>query len=237
MSKETTDLKNYLDALELDEKNVQEIMDKLRASDTTDLEKQLKSVQAELDSKLKEIEVLQEEKQNSEKVINSLKNKTKDDEQAQKLINDYKNQIEQIQAQALKDRIHSKVILELVDQGCSDPELLSYLIKEDNVQVNKDGTFTGIAEQIQLLKADEKRSAYFKSNEAQETIQPERGGYPPELSNPNGFNTFGDYSSAFNTMTKTAEPTSDPILNILKERDEKMYSESGDPQKFWDALG
>lgn len=223
--------RKFLENFGLDTDVIEQIMKEANTGgeEVEELRKQLSSKEEELKAKDLEIESLNEKQENSEKLINTLKNKTKDDESSQKLIENYKNQIEQIQAQALKDRIHSRVILELVEQGCTDPELVSFLIKDENIQVNKDGSFSGITEQVQLLKNDEKRGSYFKSDEP--IPQPERGGYPPE-STSNYANYFDDIQSK-----QTAEDNlGDPILNILRERDSKAYTEKGDPNKYWDSL-
>lgn len=226
--------REYLEKLGLDDKVINLIMTEVEKSkeDDTDLKKELEQAKAEVQAKDAEIQTLTDEKTNSEKLINTLKNKTKDDEASQKLIQDYKTQIAQIQEQALKDRIHSKVILELVDQGCTDPELVSYLIKEDNISVNNDGSFTGISEQVQLLKNDEKRGIYFKSNEEQP--QPTRGGYDPLASS--DYSNYLDEIISNNTNSKADNSANDPILNILRERENSAYTEKGDPQAFWDSL-
>lgn len=228
--------KKFLESLGIDAAAIDLILTEAQkpTEEQDGIAKELETLKADLQAKDAEIATLQQEKQNGEKLINSLKNKTKDDENAQKLIADYKNQIEQIQAQALKDRIHSNVILELVDQGCSDPELVSYLVNEDNISVNNDGSFSGISEQVQLIKADEKRSAYFKSEE--KPTQPERGGYDPLGESDYSNYLDGILSNAVNSNTAN-NTADDPILNLLREREKTQYADKGDPDAFWDALG
>lgn len=142
----------------------------------------------EIGQKVNEIESLKTQLSNKDEAIatanstiDGLKKSNKDNEALQEKINQYKDDIKQMQEKFEGEKIKAAVLAELRVQGARDPELVYTLIDQEQLGLNKDGNVIGYEDQIRNLVSDETKSYLFAGQEPTPQPQPEidveRGGY------------------------------------------------------------
>lgn len=218
--------REFLKRFGLEDSQVKEILDQYHAQKQNEIDREVQKVQNKLDSALANSDSLKEELDKANSTIRTLERTNKDNENLTAEIQKYKNEIKEVQLQAKQDRIKNRVLFELKDAGCIDPELVVNLVDMTKVSENTDGQIFGISEQIDAIKSDSVRSTYFKQEEpvsTQPDYQPDRGGYEPARLNNN---------TSFDTSMTEQE---DNFLNIIKSNTPSV--DKGDPNAFWDSLG
>lgn len=187
---------------------------------------QLKSSQEqELEKKKQEYESLESEYATAKETIKTLEKSDKDNETLQAEIEKYKHNLEAVKAQSLQDKIDMNVKLALTNAGAIEPKAVMPFINMDSISVAKDGSITGIDEQIQSITSDDKYSFLFKSQEIQAPVNPNIGGYNPD----SGYTEVSD-------PTAQGQPINYGKL-LGKERSQNRQNNSSDTsQSYYDSL-
>lgn len=96
-------------------------------------------------------EQLEEDLQNANQLVEDLKKSNKTNEDLQSQIDDYKNQLETVNAQRLDDQKNSAIELALTQSGALDNKAAKALLDLDKLELSDDG-LKGLDEQINSLK-------------------------------------------------------------------------------------
>lgn len=158
----------------LEEEQINQILDQA----SNDIGKKVSEYENKLATEKQKIDAKEEELSKANETINTLKKANKNNEELQAQIDQYKKDIETIQAQAQSERIDMSINLALTNAGAIEPLAVTPFIDKDKIVVGKDGMIAGIDEQIQAILGDESKSFLFKKTEAP---NPEIGGYKPDM--------------------------------------------------------
>lgn len=195
----------------------------------------------DIGAKIKEINELQtklqgfettvneyEEKLNSaNSTITTLKNSNKDNEALQQKITDYQNQIKSMQESFENERKNTAIISALRERNFIDPDLVKHLIDSDKVIKAKDGSYSGLAEQIESIVSNEKYQYLINQTETTETVETpttvDRGGYDPTT----GF-----------VETTTATPNEKKMIGevVGLEKEQRIQQQTQSAENFWNSF-
>lgn len=154
--------------------------------------------------------------------IESLKKNNKDNESLQNEINNYKNQIKELNTKFTESQIKNYALRQFEKAGAIDAELMIHTIDLSKASVDGNGNIIGVSDQIDAVVNDSVRSAFFNKpvqvEAKQEQVKeptPDRGGYDP--------------------IQGTA-PTETDFGSIFGTQFSKQSDKAGDPNAFWDNL-
>lgn len=171
------------------------------------------------------IEELKGKLDTANSTINTLKNSNKDNESLQQKISEYQNQIKEMQASFDLERKNNVIINSLRENNFIDPDLALHLIDADKVVKNNDGTYSGLAEQIESIVSNEKYKYLLNTpsgdnNTAAIPDQIDRGGYNP-------------YEG-----TKTSPSVQEFLIGevIGREAEAKSQTVTESAENFWDSV-
>lgn len=134
-----------------------------------------------------------ENKTNTEKLgeanrlIDQLQKAAKGDQELQGKITEYKNQVEQLEAQLLQEKLNAAIQVGLLNQHALDVDYLAYKLKtgEDKLELDENGKIKGWEEKISALKTQ--YPAQFETaggKEGYEGFRPLPKGKPREEETP-----------------------------------------------------
>lgn len=184
----------------------------------------------EINSLNAQLEKLQSEVSTANSTITSLKNSNRDNEDLQKKIDEYKNKMTQMQTEFDLERKNTAILNELQKNDFIDPDLVVNLIDTDKVIKAKDGTYSGLTEQIEAIinntKYDYLRN--IKSEETEEIVIPEidRGGYDP--------NSAGQPNIPETSQTETEKKLIGEIVGA--EAEERVRNNIESAENFWNSV-
>lgn len=158
----------------LEEDQINQILDQA----SNDIGKKVSEYENKLATEKQKTEAKEEELSKANDTIKNLQKANKNNEDLQAQIEQYKKDIEAVQAKAQAERIDMSINLALTNAGAIEPLAVTPFIDKDKIVVGKDGTIAGIDEQIQQIVGDESKAFLFKRVEAP---TPEIGGYKPEV--------------------------------------------------------
>lgn len=131
------------------------------------------------------VDELNEKLEKANKTIKDLQSKNKENEALQQQIQQYQQDIEALNIQHSKDRISSYTSMKLKDHGAINVQAVLPFVDLEKGTINKDGSITGIDEQIDQVLSNEELKFLFKHEEdsvpKSQIEQPIRGGYEPTL--------------------------------------------------------
>lgn len=209
--------RKFLESFGLEKEQIDAICD--RASQ--DIGRKIDEYQQKIDAEIAKTEAIQEKLDTANSTINDLKKANKDNEGLQQQIEQYKANIEALEKSAQEQRINYQINTRLTEEGFIDPRTARALLDLEKITEAKDGTLTGLDEQIQAVKADERNSYLLKSTEpATPTEPPTRGGYEPLAGE--------EIKSSQNTMT-------DPVLAAVSQGRTSISEERAGASSFWDS--
>lgn len=184
----------------------------------------------EINSLNAQLEKLQNEVSTANSTITSLKNSNRDNEDLQKKIDEYKNKMTQMQTEFDLERKNTAILNELQKNDFIDPDLVVNLIDTDKVIKAKDGTYSGLTEQIEAIinntKYDYLRN--IKGEETEEIVIPEidRGGYDP--------NSAGQPNIPETNQTATEKKLIGEIVGA--EAEERVRNNIESAENFWNSV-
>ena len=174
-----------------------------------------------------QVEKLEGDVNTANSTINSLKNSNKDNEDLQKKITEYKDKMNQMQAEFELERKDNAILNELQKNDFIDPALVKNLIDTDKVIKANDGSYSGLTEQIENILNNSKYD-YLRNIQSEEEPAPapevDRGGYDP--------NNTG--IQAETPQTEKESRLLGEIIGTEAEDASKNAVESA--QNFWDSV-
>ena len=124
------------------------------------------ALQALLDGKTTELDT-------ANKLIADLKKGTKDNEGLQSKINDYENQVMQLQEELEKTKLENAIQLALRDAKAVDPDYLAFKLREkysaDELKLGEDGKIKGMDDKLAGLKTQ--FPTQFESNSKKNILE------------------------------------------------------------------
>lgn len=137
----------------------------------------------------KERSNFKEELDKANTAISELEKNSTNQEKVQSEINSYKQQIEELNAAREADKIDSAVELGIMKFKGINPKAVKALLDMDKIRLEKDGSVTGIEDQLKSLVESDPNQ--FQLDDVQETRQETRKAYSPKAegrSKPEGIN-------------------------------------------------
>lgn len=144
------------------------------------LKKELSSAQAQRDEYKSELD-------EANSAIANLEKSTKENEQVQNEIAEYKKQIEELSEARRADKIASEIEKAVIKARGRNLKTIKPLLDMDKIELDKDGAITGLDEQLKLIaKTDsylfESPEADSSANPTPETMAGETAGHEPRKS-------------------------------------------------------
>lgn len=161
---------------EIDKEVITELLNRFHAELTKEKEK----AQVSLD-KAKD---LSDQLDTANQTIKSLEKNAQDSEEVKKEIESYKSQIEELEERNRADKIDFAIDAALKEAKAIDPQYARVGLNMDTIRLEKDGTVSGIKDQIKTLKKD-KAFLFEQEDKPPKTNYEPRAGKSRISSSPN----------------------------------------------------